>query len=1193
MSVCPFTLKNLKKKSKSQREETPCEEEEEATDDSSPTKKGCFGCFPTTLKDHHKLQVQSNNMEEAKSQNSTTHIQNTTDTNSPNRRPLAKGRVYHFNVIYNHARCQLSVTADTELALDWTRGAVERLQLRGLVNSYYHDRDCGRAQGLLMELARVIAGSEVTLVVLTRGFVRDCWPRYWFFSCFKSLFSPPEQTPSLSTSSPSISASGLSSPRHSSPRSSTSYSSSLSLYSTSGSSSPRTPPGGGSSPCGVVVVAIGLEPGDLPAGLRAEDVLFFSKDWRKDHDVWGRLEGSMMSALIEDCTSGDDLKIHAEQIESPRSATSESRTSTARDEFFKDLSPRTAGVNSVGHSSPRKREDQTDVTSDAIRDKKSATSPRSKEVKNDVTKEGSLTTNRSHRHSYPSYSGDSKKTGSGSSSSAKSQCDLITEKTVSEEDPNNTHSPRLQGSSPREQGSTQSLRLTATPLDIHGGFQPRDLSSSSKEESSSPRHVPLVRGMESRVEKLPSLEKSAMRVEEGPVAMLVRSPDSAPTGGQSRPSQVSGVQHVLGVKTDKDSDVSRDHTSPRRTDTSKKQQLAKEGPKPESNNNKTVHTTSLGGSDMESAVLDRLGQAAIRRESLSNTPFTRVFVKGNTVTVDHICTSGQGQRTANTQKRSTEGPKEQMLNDVCNFEAKDENVKMITVNSSCQSKCLLERKPDDRGSSNILQNQAHSLESSKRKTHSSAGRSSVLDSSGGTVASTDACDVPNSDSSTAETQAKDPQSDTTTYTPSKVLKRRAYTSSQMAPHQGHSRPEARELRCARDVANVDHGFQDAQTTITTSSALDRKHVAETKNNRAEPQGHPSRTDGSKTQSSSTNRQHTEPLPVLSARSSDKDKQKPATNDPQHLHDSVKLEIQQPKITAIEADPTSTDYHHITSVEDDHDGSLSDYLSTSLTTSDYGTMSPRNDLNGSDYLSTSLTTSDYGTMSPRNDLNGSRHGDSGFLSGESVSPRNSTPRSPGEKAEGGTKAAANHMLATEVSNSSSPKVSSSLTRSQKAYAESENSGAASVVKTLPQHSGSFQESTKSRSPNNNSTRRLATQTKEESATSSQSLKNKPQEPWMLATNMDTDTSSSDSGRSFHRESGLTTKHVEAHTTRAPSSSTVATQLSARASRTESDVFARKDSWIYEDVDKNWTLAEILLPFYHIICYALSTPEMPYF
>nr|KAG5700934.1 hypothetical protein BaRGS_034219 [Batillaria attramentaria] len=159
--------------------------------------------------------------------------------------------VYHFNVVYNHAKSKLSRTADTELSLSWTKRAVEWLQLMGLVNSYYHDRDCAAGQGLVQELTRVLEGSEVTVLVLSPGFVRDCWPRYSLLTCFKSL---------LNNSKTSSTSSGRSSRR-------------------------------------VMPVALGLDAKDLPPGLNPGDVMFFKQDWQEDDEAWSRLRASMLTSL--------------------------------------------------------------------------------------------------------------------------------------------------------------------------------------------------------------------------------------------------------------------------------------------------------------------------------------------------------------------------------------------------------------------------------------------------------------------------------------------------------------------------------------------------------------------------------------------------------------------------------------------------------------------------------------------------------------------------------------------------------------------------------------------------------------------------------------------------------------------------------------------------------------------------------
>lgn len=195
--------------------------------------------------------------------------QNEPDVNPPHPPlPLPKGRVYHFNVVYNHAKSKLSHTADTELALGWTQHAVEELQLLGVVNTYYYDRDFTQGQSLFVELSRVLGGSELTVILLTPGFVRDCWPRYCQFSCFKQLCSA---------------ASILSLPSSGS-RSTVLTSKEPALH--------------------ALLVAVGLGADGLPNDVNANKVLFFNQDWRKDEEAWQCLKTAVLSVLAPEQVGG-------------------------------------------------------------------------------------------------------------------------------------------------------------------------------------------------------------------------------------------------------------------------------------------------------------------------------------------------------------------------------------------------------------------------------------------------------------------------------------------------------------------------------------------------------------------------------------------------------------------------------------------------------------------------------------------------------------------------------------------------------------------------------------------------------------------------------------------------------------------------------------------------------------------------
>ena len=101
--------------------------------------------------------------------------------------PLLEGKVYHFNVIYNHAKSHLSVTEDTKLSLKFVEWLVTSVESLGFVNSYYHDRDTVPGRHLFLELQRVVSGSYFTIIVLTPGFVKDCWPGYLKMTAFRNL----------------------------------------------------------------------------------------------------------------------------------------------------------------------------------------------------------------------------------------------------------------------------------------------------------------------------------------------------------------------------------------------------------------------------------------------------------------------------------------------------------------------------------------------------------------------------------------------------------------------------------------------------------------------------------------------------------------------------------------------------------------------------------------------------------------------------------------------------------------------------------------------------------------------------------------------------------------------------------------------------------------------------------------------
>ncbi|RUS80167.1 hypothetical protein EGW08_012056, partial [Elysia chlorotica] len=161
------------------------------------------------------------------------------------RRPLAPNRVYHFHVIYNHAHSSLGLSSDTDLALRVTASLVEKLELRGYVNGYYHDRDRRTDQPLGAELERVITGSSLTILLLTPGFVRDCLDRYLQVEAFRRLLTGQDSTNGQ-----------------------------------------------------LVIMGVGVTQASLPLVLGRHEVLFFkTHDWEVDHPAWARLDNALLGLL--------------------------------------------------------------------------------------------------------------------------------------------------------------------------------------------------------------------------------------------------------------------------------------------------------------------------------------------------------------------------------------------------------------------------------------------------------------------------------------------------------------------------------------------------------------------------------------------------------------------------------------------------------------------------------------------------------------------------------------------------------------------------------------------------------------------------------------------------------------------------------------------------------------------------------
>lgn len=94
---------------------------------------------------------------------------------------------YDCLLIYNHARSRLSRIEDNELSLSVVERADQLLTTWGYRKNHYYDRDCIPGRNVFNELFRVVDSSQFVLLILTRGFLNNCWIRYCQMAAFKRL----------------------------------------------------------------------------------------------------------------------------------------------------------------------------------------------------------------------------------------------------------------------------------------------------------------------------------------------------------------------------------------------------------------------------------------------------------------------------------------------------------------------------------------------------------------------------------------------------------------------------------------------------------------------------------------------------------------------------------------------------------------------------------------------------------------------------------------------------------------------------------------------------------------------------------------------------------------------------------------------------------------------------------------------
>ncbi|WAR20845.1 hypothetical protein MAR_014819 [Mya arenaria] len=92
-----------------------------------------------------------------------------------------------FNVIYNRALSPLSINDDETLSLKFTEFLVEKLKGWNFERGYYGDRDAVPGSNIFNTLNANVRNSSKTIVVITPGFLKNCWSKYQHQNAFKFL----------------------------------------------------------------------------------------------------------------------------------------------------------------------------------------------------------------------------------------------------------------------------------------------------------------------------------------------------------------------------------------------------------------------------------------------------------------------------------------------------------------------------------------------------------------------------------------------------------------------------------------------------------------------------------------------------------------------------------------------------------------------------------------------------------------------------------------------------------------------------------------------------------------------------------------------------------------------------------------------------------------------------------------------
>lgn len=109
---------------------------------------------------------------------------------------MERGCSYHAMFIYNKPKLKNNrkKNRDFEVSFEVVKFAVDKMATWGFEKTYYHDRDALPGSNIFGEFFDTVKASRFTVVVLTKGFLNDCWGKYKSQAAFTKLLDQDKST---------------------------------------------------------------------------------------------------------------------------------------------------------------------------------------------------------------------------------------------------------------------------------------------------------------------------------------------------------------------------------------------------------------------------------------------------------------------------------------------------------------------------------------------------------------------------------------------------------------------------------------------------------------------------------------------------------------------------------------------------------------------------------------------------------------------------------------------------------------------------------------------------------------------------------------------------------------------------------------------------------------------------------------